>query len=222
MSTWISRRAGAAVVFGLALSLGGCDPSMFGVAPASMSVAGGAVVVAGPPGFCVDSGASHSDEQGSFVLLGSCASISGSASADKPPIRAILTAAVSAGARGASIRGAEDALTLFFRSAPGRTVLSRSGDPSTVRVLSIAHTDGVVVLHARDTSPFPGQAVTPDYWRALFDLNGHIVTLNVIGVPQAPFSDASGLKTLEQFVGAVRASSPAEAPAAPASPAPAG
>lgn len=215
MSIWTNRRAPGALLAAL-LMLGGCDPSMLGMAPASMSVADGSVVVAGPPGFCVDQGASHTGAAGAFVLFGSCASISGNLEAGRPPIRAVLTAAVSAGAQGGSVAGSEAELTGFFRSVAGRQALSRSGDAATVKILSIAHVDGVMVIHARDSSPFPGQAVTPDYWRALFDLNGHIVTLSVIGVPQAPFTDASGLATLEQFVGYVRGASPKTAPAKPA------
>lgn len=222
MSTWTSRRGLAAAGLAALAALGGCDPAMFGMAPASMAVADGSVVVAGPPGFCVDSAASHAGDGGAFVLFGSCASISGKLDAGKPAIRAVLSAAVSAGAQGGAIRGSETELTRFFRSPAGRQMLSRSDDAATVRVLSISHSDGVMVLHARDTSPFPGQSVTPDYWRALFDLNGHIVTLSVIGVPQAPFSDASGLATLAAFVRQVRAASPpAPAAAAPAT-APAG
>ena len=210
---------GAAICAAL-LMLAGCD-GLPGAAPASMATAGGAVVVAGPPGFCVDPEASHADDAGAFVLLGSCASISGVPDGQKPTLRAVLTAAVSAGATGGAIAGSETQLGAFFRSPEGRRALSRSGNPDTVKVLGITHTEGVLILHARDTSAFPGQSVSPDYWRALFDLNGHIVTLSVISVPQAPFTDASGLRALETFVGHVRGASPA-APVPATTPVPVG
>ncbi|MBI1216957.1 MAG: hypothetical protein GC186_00290 [Rhodobacteraceae bacterium] len=192
------------------LVLVGCD-GFPGSAPTSMATADGAVVVAGPPGFCIDPEASHAGDTGAFVLLGSCASISGALDGQHPDLRAVLTAAVSVGTSGGSIEGSEKQLGAFFRSPEGRRALSRSGKAETVKVLGITHSDGVLILHARDTSAFPGQAVSPDYWRALFDLNGHIVTLSVISVPQAPFTDASGLRALERFVGQVRAASPAPA-----------
>lgn len=190
----------------LALFLAGCQAVQ---APGMMPVAGGAVVVAGPSGFCVDPGASHDSARGAFVLLGSCRSISGSSFlAQAPPLRAVLTAAVSAGSGGASIAGNTARLSRFFRSRAGRAALSRSGNPETVRVLSERVHDNAFILHARDVSAFPGHAVSPDYWRALFDLNGHIVTLSVIGVPQAPFTDTAALDTLEAFIARVRALSP--------------
>lgn len=204
-----SRRV---VALAALLALAGCD-GLPGDAPASMATADGAVVVAGPPGFCVDPVASHADDSGAFVLLGSCASISGAPDGQRPALRAVLTAAVSVGTQGGSVAGSETELGAFFRSPEGRRALSRSGNPDTVKVLGITHTEGVLILHARDTSAFPGQAVSPDYWRALFDLNGHIVTLSVISVPQAPFTDAAGLHALESFVGHVRGASPAPAPA---------
>lgn len=205
------RRWRAAAAFAALLLLAGCDAMFAGLAPASMSVADGSVVVAGPPGFCVDERASHTGVNGAFVLFGSCASISGKLDAGRPPIRAVLTAAVSAGSHGGSVRGSQRQLATFFRSDAGRKVLSRARDPATVKVLGISRYDGVMVVHIRDVAPFPGQAVRPDYWRALFDLNGHIVTLNVFGVPEVPFSSGAGLAALKAFVARVRAASPTAA-----------
>lgn len=198
---------------GVLAVLAGCD-GLGGDGTHSVSVSDGKVVVAGPPGFCVDPQASHPEATAPFILLGSCAAITGQETADTPTSRAVLTAAVSAGAAGGTVAGSERELTAFFRSPDRRKALSRSGNAQTVRVLGITHIDGVMVIHARDTSAFPGQAVAPDYWRALFDLNGHIVALSVISVPQAPFTDTAGLHLLEQFVSAVRGASPGAAPAA--------
>lgn len=204
----IGFRPRLALAFAALLALAGCEGLQTGMAPASMSVAGGTVVVAGPPGFCVDDNASHAGPTGAFVLFGSCASITGSLQAGRPPIRAVLTAAVSAGSSGGRIGGQYAQLSKFFRSGPGRAVLSRAGDAATVKVLSIGRYDDVITLHLRDVSPFPGQAVGPEYWRALFDVHGHIVTLNVFSVPEVPFSASAGLRTLKEFVARVRAASP--------------
>lgn len=202
------RHLRAAVALGVALMVAGCDPSMLmGQAPTSMAVADGAVVIAGPPGFCVDTNASHQGSKGAFVLLGSCASITDGAQKSRPPIRAVLTAAVSEGAQGGSVAGSERQLTAFFQSAAGRAVLSRSGDSRTVKLLGISHYRGAMVLHIQDVAPFPGQAVQPDYWRALFDLDGHIVTLNVFGVPEVRFSADAGRAVLRVFITRVRAAS---------------
>lgn len=201
------RGSVAALFLGVMMSLAGCGLPFLSP-PNSMTVASGAVTIIGPPGFCVDRDSSHDGPGAPFVLLGSCASMAGSQTEPKPLVQALLSATVSVGANGPSIADANwHALVSYLRSAKGRKALSRSDDAKTVRVIGLARRDGVVILHARDTSPFPGQTVTPDYWRALFDLNGHIVTLSVIGIPQAPFPDSAGLALLESFVASVRAAS---------------
>ena len=188
------------------LTLASCDVP---AGTKSLATPANSVVVAGPPGFCIDPEASHSTNHGSFVLLGACDALNGPAlGGPKPVIRAVLAAAVTSGGSGASIAHNQQKLSRFFRSAAGRKLLSRSGNARTVRVLGDRVLDDAYILHARDTSAFPGHAVSPDYWRALFDLNGHIVTLSVIGVPQARFTDKAALATLRGFISATRAATP--------------
>ncbi|MDE3079286.1 MAG: hypothetical protein KGI94_04580 [Paracoccaceae bacterium] len=211
----LARRATLGALFaGSLLTLGGCALP-FMSPPNAMTVANGAVTIVGPQGFCVDQQSSHDGPGAPFVLLGSCASMAGSPTDPKPRIQALLTATVSVGSNGPSIGDANwRQLVAYLHSTAGRKAQSRSGDARTVKIIGLARRDGVVILHARDTSPFPGQTVTPNYWRALFDLNGHIVTLSVNGVPQAPFPDSAGLALLETFVASVRAASAPPAPAA--------
>lgn len=207
----------AALGAALILSLSACSLPLS--EPANqMTVAGGAVTIVGPPGFCVDHDSSHDGPGAPFVLLGSCAAMAGQDKQPRPTIHALLSATVSVGAHGPSIADANwEKLSRYLRSTAGRKALSRSGNAKTVRVIGLMRRDGVVILHARDTSPFPGQTVTPDYWRALFDLNGHIVTLSVIGLPQAQFPDSAGLALLQSFVASVKAGNkpPLKAPALP-------
>ena len=66
-------------------------------APSAVQVAGGQLTVVGPRGFCVDTSASRDTASGAFVLMGSCASLSGSLAAVKPSEMAVVTASAYPG-----------------------------------------------------------------------------------------------------------------------------
>lgn len=199
-------RPGRKARAGFALLLAGLVAACTGLpAPRTMSVAGGTVVIAGPAGYCVDTHGSRDTAAGSFVLLGSCASISGSANAPQPVAPTVLTAAVSAGSSGAGIAGSERRLAQYFGSPAGRAALSRTGKASTVTILGHHDGNGAFFLHLRDRVPKAG---TIESWRVLFDLNGHIVTLSVVALPGRPMSNRHSEALLTAFMAQVRADSP--------------
>lgn len=189
------------------LALAGCLAIPGAMAPDRVSVAGGSVVIAGPPGYCVDRMGSHDTARGAFVLLGSCAALDGTSDAPQPDIPAVLAAAVSAGTSGAGIAGNEKRLAAYFKSSAGRAALSRSGKASTVRILGYHGRDGAFFLHLRDTSAFRGRSDRPDSWRVLFDVNGHIVTLSVMGPPGKRFRSRDAEFVLRSFMARVRQAS---------------
>jgi hypothetical protein len=194
---WTSKAAAA-----LLLLVAGCT----GVsAPRSMSVAAGRVVIEGPAGYCIDTNGSRDTTAGTFVLLGSCDSISGVSTQPRPQAPAVLTAAVSAGTSGAGIAGSEKRLARYFESRAGRAALSRSGKARTVTILGHHDGDGAFFLHLSDSSARPDPTVS---WRVLFDLNGHIVTLSVVGLPGRPISARHSEALLRAFIAQVRAASP--------------
>lgn len=195
MSTWISR----GTVLGLvACALASCASLIPGRAVESVPVAGGAVVVAGPPGYCVDSSASRPGGSRAFVLLGSCASISGDPEAPAPTVPAVLTASVVQAPPG-GMADALDELEAFFETEEGRAALARDGQASSVEVLGRERRGDALYLRVRDASAesMPGTAET--YWRGLFGLNGQLVTLAVISFSAQPLSRPAGLATLEAF-----------------------
>ncbi|PQO23856.1 cation transport ATPase [Rhodobacteraceae bacterium WD3A24] len=181
------------------MSFGG---SARGAAPRTAEVAGGAVTIAGPRGYCIDVQATREETRGAVALLGGCDALGEGGRA--PDTRAVLTASVS-GPENDWPRVADsiDALTAFFDSAPGRAALSRSGQAGSVEVDSIDSRDGILLLRARDTSEFRGPSVAPDYWRAIFDLRGRVVTLSVMSAAGTPLSDQAGRGLIEAFVRAM-------------------
>jgi hypothetical protein len=178
-----------------------------GRAPEKLSVAQGDIVVAGPPGYCIDKGATRDNEDGAFVLLGSCASIANSVRAAAPQVPAVLTASISAQGD-ADIDTAMDRLATFFESDQGRAALARNGDAGSVQVLSTARSDGAFIVRASDSSPAGVQGLAQDYWRALFDIRGHIVTLTVIAFEAKPMSETAARAVLEAFVRRMKTENP--------------
>lgn len=203
-STFIRRVCGAIAA---CLALAGCDalPAPLGstapspTAPHRIGVSNRAVVISGPAGYCIDKAAARDTPAGAFVLLGSCAALAQSAAAGQPVAPAILTASVSPpGAQ--PIGGQLPALNAYFLSGEGRAALSRSGRAQSVTVAQAWGNGDVFYLVAQDSSPSGGQRLQSTFWRAVFDVKGRIITLNVAGLKNQPLSPEAGRATLEAFV----------------------
>lgn len=174
-------------------------------APSKMKIGPGALTIAAPPGFCVDTEASHNLEAGAFVLFGSCAALGQSSFATKPKKAAILTAYVTPGAPEGDVFAASfPSMAKFLASDPGRKALSRAGKAKTVTIQRIVSANDVLYILATDSAQLEGQDVEPGYWRALFALDGQIVTLSVLGLTKQPLSADEKRNLLEKFVSKVR------------------
>lgn len=195
----------------LTASLAGCVAEGTGLAkgkpaPARMAVSGGAVVIGGPQGYCVDTGASRDGQDAAFVLLGSCASISGSFGAISPKRPGVLTASVAAGQADAqTFAGSFPATARFLSSPAGRAALSRAGKADSVAIKSITSAGEVMYIHAADKAPAPGQDLDADYWRAILVVKGRVVTLSVLALSDKPLAPEAKKTLLEGFVAKVRA-----------------
>lgn len=188
------------------LALAACEGGLSFGAPAEVTVAGGAVTVAGPAGYCVDRGLSRTGGSEAVVVLGSCAAFSPLA-ARPPGTPAVLTATVSAEAAAAPEPGD---LERFLRSPQGRAAISRAGRAETVEILSARREQGVLLLHIRDESAgAEGPATDPAYWRAVFGLSGRLVTATVLAFADRPLSRDQGFRLLDAFVDRLRAANPA-------------
>lgn len=219
MTGRVWERLLAALALGLMLS--GCVASLPDLAavgtavangpraPAKMSTLGGKVIVAGPAGFCVDTSTSHDDGSGAFVLMGSCASISRSLIATRPKTPAVLTATISPGAPdGPPLAASFPEMAKFLASDTGRAALSRSGKANTVTIGLITAIDDVMYVRASDTAAAQGREVEPEYWRALFQVNGQIVTVTALGLTDYPIDADAKRALLDQMVTKIKASSP--------------
>jgi hypothetical protein len=196
MSTWISK--GARLVT-LILAVAGCVPGDLAqiAAPglSRIAVSGGAVVIAGPAGFCIDRDASRDGNGNAFVLLGPCG-VTGQA-----PV--LLTASVLAGGPSAQpLVAAFPDMAKFLQSDAGRAALSRSGRAGDVTVAEVLAVSDVMYVRVQDQSGTDGPPVEPEYWRAIFSVKGRIVTLSALGLSGRPVPAEA--KRNDAFVARVR------------------
>ena len=203
---------------GLALAgvaLAGCDPTLAGLSgPAAsrtrVDVAGQPVVIAAPPGFCVDPKSTAVGADGAFVLMSDCALLGATAS-KRPPVGAVLTASVSPGGLGGE--GDDEASSLdelqdFARTREGRALLGRSGQPDRVRILSTQVQGEVLYVLVEDRGRLPIPGLDRRFWRAFLEVNGRMTALSVLGFEGAGVGPQDALNQLAALAAAIRAANP--------------
>lgn len=206
MFTWTSKvrlalaLAGCLAGAGCAMSFGG------GQAPATLALSSGGPVIAGPRGFCIDTAQSHEAGTDAFVLLGSCASLSHSTTAERPPAKAVLTASVTAATPGAApLAKSFKQLETYFRSEAGRAALSRSGNAATVKVVRSQIAGDVLLIELTDTAASGANRVQARSWRGLMEIRGRIVSLTVLGLADEPLNSTTMKMLATDFAAALRA-----------------
>ncbi len=217
MSTWTSDITGsarAALLGALILPLAGClgegggTPGAMGflsggAAPAPLrriALYDGAVVVAGPPGYCIDGRAVRRGRAGNFVLLASCAQLSGSEALSVDP--AMITVSVLSYTAGVT--------------QPTAAQITRSAAPA--RALRELDGDGVSLVHLDSGGDAAVPGGDPRYWRAGMVVNGHLIGLAIYGGKGSAVAGDAGLNVLMEMAETLREESPERAPAAPDSP----
>ncbi len=171
----------------------------------TITVGDSRIVVQGPRGFCIDPKTSQDGADIAFVLLASCQATSSAWNAPRPGVKALLTASVMAGGEGMSpISASASRLDGFFRSETGRTALSRTADPATVKVLDTFQQDATYFIHASDNSLGVVPGADNQYWRAYFDLKGQLVSVSAIGLRSDPIAPDRALELVRDFVAEMR------------------
>ena len=194
-----------------ALLLTGClsdedfsgQPSLgFRAAPVTaIKVSQREVTIAGPKGYCVDKASSRDRAAGSFVMLGSCATLFG-ADQPAPADPAVLTALVSPPSTPPQ-RPSPAQLEQYFRSEAGKAALSHDGQAGTVTLLKIVPLGDALYMNVRDKSPGRPSDLSDRSWRAVFPLADRLIALSVTEHSDRPISDTDMRTTLGKFVEAV-------------------
>jgi hypothetical protein len=193
-----------------ALALAACDPATMagGSAPSrtKVTVAGRAVTVAAPPGFCVDTKSTAVTADGAFVLMSDCALL-GAVASSRPPVGGALTASISSG----SLVGEGDAsdtledLAAFAATPDGRALLGRSGRPERVRILNSQARNGVLYVLVEDRGPMPVAGIDRRFWRAFLEVNDRMAVLSELGFEASGTDPQQGLNQLAALARSIQA-----------------
>lgn len=154
----------------------------------------GHITLRGPDGFCVDHVASHAD----FVLFGNCAALGGNGRMVAPGV--ILTASVRAAGPAAS--ATPEGLQQFFLSDAGRASLANDNTASRITLRDSGIARNALWLRLSDAS-LP-HSLSPDLWRAIFVLRGHLVSATVLSAHDAPLDSRAGQALMTEFVAQIR------------------
>jgi hypothetical protein len=214
MPTSDRRRAPAPALAAALLALAACDPAaMSGASPsrARLDVAGRAVTIVPPPGFCIDSDSISSGADGAFVLMSDCGPTAGGAADRRPPAGAAMTASISTGGfagEGDTAAGSLADLEAFAATAEGRAVLGRSGQPERVRILDTQLVGDVLYILVEDRGAQPIAGIERQFWRAFLEVNGRLVALSILGFQGAGPGPQDALNQLAALARATQAANP--------------
>jgi hypothetical protein len=208
MYIWTSK---ALLAVALAACLGSAACVMPGsTPPASMTLANGGLVIAGPRGFCVDTGQSRESGSDAFVLLGSCASLARNPLVPRPFAPAVLTATVTAVDPDAPpLQRSFPQLKKFFASEAGRAALSRTADANSVEVAQTLVQDDLLLIELTDGALTEETTLQPRTWRGLMGIKDRIISFSVLGLADRPLSSATLRSLAEDFARTLRAANPA-------------
>jgi hypothetical protein len=194
MYIWISKAARLALI----LLLAACQMEPGGFTSAQqarvISVLGGAMQVAAPPGYCVDKKSARQQADGAVVLMGRC---SGGSNLAPAVISVTIGNAGSAGV----MADEGVALAAFFQTTNGRAALSRTSRADSVEILQAANSDGAFTLRIAEIG-------VGEYWRAIVGISGRLVTLSVLGPVGSTLDPATGRKLLGASLLAMRKVNP--------------
>lgn len=193
MSTWTS----SAALAGAALALAACDTARPGGPPAREAVvAGGAVVVKAPPGYCVDRSAVRDSASGSFVMLASCASLAPESDGPRA-LPALMTVSVSA---------ADPAL-----APPDAAALAAA---APVEVLAARQRGALALAHLAEGGGEVLPGGDPRHWRGAARAGERVVGLALYAPDESPLAGEAGANLLAALAARIetRAVAPAEAP----------
>ncbi|WP_121060671.1 hypothetical protein [Chachezhania antarctica] len=180
----------AIVALGLAACTEGAGLSL-GASQAETQLAGGALTLVAPAGYCIDRNSVENGAEQSFALIARCP---GNAGAGKPP--ALITVTTAPMAEGQSVPGAS-----ALARASGRGAVARPGR------------EGLSLVQIREGETDIAGA-SPTRWRGVFAAGGQLVGLTLYAAPDSAALGDGGAALLSQIARLSRATSaPPTAPA---------
>lgn len=201
MFTWISRISAAALC---AVTLSGCDAATglpfaadltsLNETPghsrmATVTLAGGAVVLTAPDGYCIDRRSLHRTPNAGFAVMARCDTLGVRGFFGAHDL-AIITVTTAPQDPGAPAPDAED----IARSADGAKVLDRQTR------------DGLSLIRFGQGS-HGLEGVSPVHWRGAFALNGQLVGIGLYAPEGSAVLEGDGATLLRDLTSRTRAAS---------------
>lgn len=158
----------------------------------------GAVVAAGPQGYCIEPRASRPSD--GFAVLAGCDVIAGTGDSNSP--NGFVT--VQIGSAGSGLGPDIDGLAALLRSDRGRGLLSQSGQPGDIRVQGTVAVVGGVTVRFTDDAPPPVAGLQQSEWRGFLDIQDRLTTVSVRGLAAAPLGTDDGQGLLQAVMQAMQ------------------
>ena len=175
----------------------------------AVKAGGEEIIVAAPHGFCIDERTTEESRVGAFVFITDCAhSVDTSPTIARVPISAVLTASISNSGLPGRDAGQSIALSNlkeFLETPIGQLSLGKSGNGSTIQVLSLTQTENAVFAFVEDSSVTSTTGESPRFWRAFTEVGGRLAALSATGYNPADPDQKRTEQILIAFVAALHA-----------------
>lgn len=200
---------GAALV-ALSAFVAGCASNSAGVNPfanpipqaVNVTAGGTPIVVAAPPGFCVDRATIEENSGGAFMFLSDC-HVPEDGIGARTPITAILTATISpTGLPGveAGLKPALTSLSQFLESPVGLFSMGKSQVENAVSIIEAKQSERALYLLIEDTAFSDDAGASNRFWRAFTEIKGRLVALSVTGYARNDVDEARALRIIRAFM----------------------
>lgn len=200
---------GAALV-ALSVLVAGCASDSAGInpfanpVPQAVNVTAGDVpiVVAAPPGFCVDRATIEENPGGVFMFLSDC-HVPENGVGTRTPITAILTATISpTGLPGveAGLQPALTSLSQFLETPVGLFSMGKNQVEGAVSILEAKQSERALYLLIEDAAFSDDAGASNRFWRAFTEIKGRLVALSVTGYARNDTEEARALRIIRAFM----------------------
>lgn len=174
-----------------------------------VSAGGRDVIVAPPPGFCIDRDAVRDQGDAVFVLIEDCTQIGAvPASNEAALVNGLVTLSIGAAplfdGTGADRRAASERLERFLRSDEGRATVGMGGGPDDITIVESRRFEGSLFLLVEDASSDAAPVLSPRLWRAFTELNDRAAIAALSVFESSAIGDATMLAHLARVVAALK------------------
>jgi hypothetical protein len=174
-------------------------PSIVSGAPQTLRISSSSFEVNAPDGYCFDLDTLTESADSSFVLMASCDPLLGKEVEENHTKTSLLSLTLSPPVDGGSVVTVEQMQNLF-ETPDGQSLLASSGAADDVTVLWSGTQDGIVLVHASDSSRSQSAGLSQDLWRAMTVVENRVLSVTSTQFENTQFSQPSRKTLVLQVV----------------------